>query len=178
MVSGGGIKGLLFTIICFYWVVAVFSAQDTGTFVDDRDSLEYKWVRIGDQIWMAENLKFDAPNRGPQNGCPNIGVFIGNGDYSPDKNGYYYDWAILMDFVEGYWPGTDYADKVASHLINNPHQGITPEGWHIPTHSEINQLVNFLGGGATAVKKLASTDWIGTNESGFNANPGGYVSVP
>lgn len=178
MISGGRIKGLLFTIICFYCAVAAFSAQDTGTFIDNRDGLEYKWVRIGDQVWMAENLQFDAPNRGEQNSCPEIGVFEGTGQYAPEKNGYYYDWAILMDFVEDYWPGTDYTDERASHLVQNPHQGISPDGWHIPTRSEVNELVNYLGGGSTAARKLASTEWFGSNETGFNAYPGGeaYIS--
>ncbi|MCF0216528.1 MAG: hypothetical protein HUK21_08655 [Fibrobacteraceae bacterium] len=35
-----------------------FKECDSGTFVDERDGEKYKWVRIGKQIWMAENLRY------------------------------------------------------------------------------------------------------------------------
>jgi uncharacterized protein (TIGR02145 family) len=35
---------------------------NSGTFTDERDGQTYKWVRIGNQVWMAENLRYNAPN--------------------------------------------------------------------------------------------------------------------
>ncbi|MCF0216530.1 MAG: hypothetical protein HUK21_08665 [Fibrobacteraceae bacterium] len=39
-----------------------FEGKDSGTFIDERDDEEYKWVRIGKQIWMAENLRYQNEN--------------------------------------------------------------------------------------------------------------------
>ncbi|NLF41141.1 MAG: hypothetical protein GX587_00425 [Bacteroidales bacterium] len=35
---------------------------DTGTFADSRDLKEYRWVRIFNQLWMAENLNYQTPS--------------------------------------------------------------------------------------------------------------------
>ncbi|MCX6227511.1 MAG: hypothetical protein NTV01_22705 [Bacteroidia bacterium] len=40
-----------------------FAESDSGTFKDSRDNQEYSWIRIGEQIWMSENLAwFPAVN--------------------------------------------------------------------------------------------------------------------
>ncbi len=32
----------------------------SGSYTDPRDGETYRWVRLGDQVWLAENLRFDA----------------------------------------------------------------------------------------------------------------------
>lgn len=59
--------------------------------------------------------------------------------------------------------------------------GICPEGWHIPTNQEFNDLTDIFGGYEMAGQHMKSCtdDWlqraiyINTNESGFTGLPGG-----
>lgn len=39
-----------------------FKTQEglSGTFTDSRDGKTYEWIRIGNKVWMAENLNYDA----------------------------------------------------------------------------------------------------------------------
>ncbi|MTK53109.1 FISUMP domain-containing protein [Paludibacter sp.] len=67
---------------------------DTGTFTDYRDGHIYKWVRIGEQVWMAENLAFKT-----HSGC----WAYDNNENNAKQYGYLYNWQTAMKVVPKGW---------------------------------------------------------------------------
>src|SRR5574344_921488 len=116
----------------------------SGTFTDARDGNQYNWVKIGDQIWMAENLAY----------LPSVNMVA---DGSEDAAGSYY-------YVYGY-DGTNVADAKATAnyttygVLYNWTAALTacPTGWHLPTDAEWTTLITFLGGENVASGKRKET---------------------
>jgi len=97
-----------------------------GEFKDTRDSKVYKWVKIGEQVWMAENLNFTG------SGIQHIT------DGSEWYNNEDYDGWCYYENNENYGNtyGVLYQWEAAKKAC--------PSGWHLPTDEEWTQLENYL----------------------------------
>ena len=137
-----------------------------NTLKDLRDGKVYKTVKIGNQVWMAENLNFET----------DLSYCYNDSAEYCTKYGRLYKWATAVGKPEsecGY-------GKICS-LPSGNIQGVCPSGWHVPSKDEWDTLFNAVGGQLTAGKMLKSTsDWIqdgnGTDEFGFSVLPSGYVT--
>ena len=133
---------------------------DYGEMVDDRDGQIYKTVKIGDQVWMAENLNYETENS----------YCYENYAHKCNNYGRLYTWAAAVGKSEeecGYGNVCRLFGMV---------RGVCPEGWRLPDTTEWNILFTAVGGKSIAGKKLKSqTGWFqngnGTDAYGFSAFP-------
>jgi len=146
-----------------------YTAYTENQFCDSRDGRVYKWVKIGGQVWMAENLKFmaAASRCGSENGL------VTASNSTCDTYGRLYDWAMALDLNR---PACNTGScSTDAHQTNR--QGVCPVGWHIPRNAEWNTLENTVGS-ATEKWKADNELWKnnskGTDYYGFSALPGGY----
>jgi uncharacterized protein (TIGR02145 family) len=144
--------------------------QIAGGKVTDYDGNSYNTVKIGDQVWMAENLRTTHY----ANGDP-IEKVTDNTDWSNLTTGAYC------------WYGNDSATyenfygKLYNWYTVADSRKACPTGWHMPSDAEWTTLETYLGGSTVAggkMKETGTTQWISpntgaTNESGFTALPGG-----
>jgi uncharacterized protein (TIGR02145 family) len=139
---------------------------------DERDGKKYVYVVIGEQTWMAENLNYEAEG----------GKCYDNDPANCDTYGRLYTWAAAMALP------ASCNNSTCSGQIQSPHQGICPDGWHIPSSEDWGRLSRYVDGttgtfagyvSSTAGRYLKSTSgWNsngnGTDEHGFTALPGGF----
>ena len=165
------------------------SEWETDT-VTDYDGNSYRTIRIGQQWWMAENLKTTHFSDGSEIPLVESSANWSNLHYSEKAYCYYdnsqtnaisfgalYSWAAAMN------------GAVTSEMNPSGVQGICPCEWHLPSDAEWIELEMFLGmsfseadafgwrGTDEGDKMKTTSGWVqdgnGTNASGFSALPAG-----
>ncbi len=162
---------------------ALDSGPDAGDLapVVDIEGNEYRVVRIGDQVWMAENLRVTRFN----DGTP-IGEWVFGNSWFAGGETPLWQWADTSDLnglhdeelPEDYFGAMYNEAALASGRL-------APEGWRIPTPADFEALEAFLiadgqeGNVVTALKATESwepSSGPGTDLYGFRALATGYVS--
>ena len=136
--------------------------------VDIRDGQIYKTVRIGKQVWMAENLNYSDSARTPS--LLNRSWCFENDSANCKLAGRLYTWAAAIDSVTLARNSTHPLDcgyKKACGL-DSAVQGICPEEWHLPTRAEWRALFNEIGADSV-VKGSSGGTWL-KSQVGWYAN--------
>lgn len=127
------------------WAAGVKKA--TGKLIDDRTNpaIEYNTVTIGDQTWMAENLRIPYTYMS-KGGTYHMSVCPTDPDELVAK-GCLYTWAAAMDSASQLGgkastdPGYNECGYNVSCEASLPVQGICPNGWHLPSKAEYETLI-------------------------------------
>ena len=138
--------------------------------ITDVDGNDYRIIIIGDQCWMAENLKVTHFRNGEP--IPNI---TDNYEWENTLSHAYCAYNNNEDNSETYGRLYNFSAVVDGRILS-------PDGWHIPSDAEWQVLIDYLGGSNVAggkMKVVGTTFWESpnagaTNESGFSALGGGY----
>ncbi len=138
------------------------SGGETGTFTDSRDGHEYNWIKICNQVWMAENLTY-LPSVSPSSAGSYTDPYYyvygyqGNSVSEAKATSNYATYGVLYN-----WPATMAG---ASSSSTNPCgvQGVCPDGWHLPSDAEWIELEMHLG---MSQADADNEGWRGTDEGG------------
>jgi uncharacterized protein (TIGR02145 family) len=153
------------------------------------DIKDYKTVKIGNQEWMAQNYncnigdsKCYGEDGKVSDGYNHRTLTDAEVQANCNKYGRLYRWITALALREDCYKDEDECES----LIKNPHQGICPSGWHIPSEDDLDDLAKAIGGYQTAGTYLKAKDgWDDCGPSGsgktylcedtygFSALPGG-----
>lgn len=175
-------KNLTLLILTICAISTTLFAQEKGTFIDKRDGHEYKWIKIGEQIWMAENLAF----------LPSVNVPPSYSDTVP----HFY---VAMLEISDHTKAIEHPNYIVSGVQYNWPAAIEacPSEWHLASNSDWNKLAEFISrekgpyekkedGWKGVGKHLKKTgNWIkapadflddsALDDFSFSALPGGFV---
>jgi uncharacterized protein (TIGR02145 family) len=141
--------------------------KDSQVHIEVSTRAKHQIINIGRQIWMNQNLNVDR---------------FRNGDPIPEAKSAL-DWELAGKQSKPAWcyynnnpkNGASYGKLYNWHAVNDP-RGLAPDGFHIPSFEEANELLVFTGvqvdkyGDYTFSKALRSKFLLnGTNDTAFSA---------
>ena len=153
--------------------------------VTDIDGNSYDAVQIGNQVWMAENLRTTKYADGTAISLGSLTSTTTAYRYAPGSTqsnngnmtnvaryGYLYNWPAVMH-------GASSSNSNPSHV-----QGICPTGWHVPSDAEWTELTDYMStqsaytasGNAYHLAKALAATW-GWNSSSETDAPGNTPST-
>jgi uncharacterized protein (TIGR02145 family) len=136
----------------------------------DQEGNQYRTIQIGNQNWMAENLRTTKYRNGTS--------ITKITDFTQWQNNTAGAYCSFNNITANDCP---YGKLYNWYAVNNANQ-LCPTGWHVPTEAEWITLTTFLGGQSIAGGKMKSTgtkywndNYINnaTNSSGFSGLPAG-----
>lgn len=149
-----------------------------GSFTDTRDNNIYKTVQLGNQVWMAENMRYLNRVNPPSSNLGNwVYGYVGSDVNAAKATDNYKIYGVLYNWTQA--------------------TSACPTGWHLPSDDEWRELENFLIANGynydgTLVdekigKSLASSyDWelstmtgsVGNTDYSENRNLTGFTGLP
>ncbi|MBN2747022.1 MAG: hypothetical protein JXR34_09870 [Bacteroidales bacterium] len=121
-----------------------------GEFTDSRDGNVYKWVKIGNQVWMAENLAY----------LPRINYPMSSSETEPRYYVYGYEYDHLNPPSLSEALAVDNYSKYGVLYNWQAAMVACPEGWHLPSLEEWRQLAEYI---QTQTGASRSTEVTGLN---------------
>jgi uncharacterized protein (TIGR02145 family) len=137
--------------------------------LEDIEGNKYETVKIGEQVWMAENLRTTTLNDGTP--IPHV----------TDNT----EWALSKSAAYCWYNNDENQYRDIYGALYNWYtvetEKLCPSGWHVPSEEEWSILVDFLGGNAAGGGKLKQTgldywqspNYGASNSTGFTALPAG-----
>lgn len=158
------------------------TAGHCGTFTDSRDGKSYAWTKIGNQVWMAQNLNYGTQVDLGSQTTLHIQVSgekfcYDNHAASCDSLGGLYQWHIAWNMADSC------LSKKCEDQLNSQIQGVCPKGWHMPKTADWDTLIltlKTIQSPSLGLKiKATNTSWTDWNNAVYNSgNPYGFGAIP
>lgn len=140
------------------------ASYQKGSGVTDIDGNHYKTVIIGEQEWMAENLRTNRYSDGSEILASHIRI----------RDGF---------FLDNYFSPNSFRNLYSRNVIEYADATVCPSGWHVPSLGEWNYMIDTIGRdqGGSKLRSKGPIYWNSsnnaTNETGFSAIGAGYSEI-